>query len=141
MVVVLSSWVVALVIVAGLSGSTAHQARNEWSPTVGNQVSLPIGPHTFGDAQNHFYNARYEAAAALTLALRDSQPQDSWPRWAAHIALLFQLKGLLEEPADKNANGKEVGQERSASMVRALSRLIAAFMADVERARRSRKDG
>ena len=70
MMVVLSSRVVVLVIVAGLSGVTAQQATNERAPTVGNQVSLSIGPHTFGDAQNHFYNARYQAAAALTLALR-----------------------------------------------------------------------
>ena len=132
MVVVLSSWVVALVIVAGLSGVTAQQATNEWSPTVGNQVSLPIGPPTFGDAQNHFYNARYEAAAALTLALRGSQPQDLANDELRTSALLFQLKGLLEQPADKDANRKEADKREALRMCVPCPPLIAAFMADVE---------
>jgi hypothetical protein len=132
MVVVLSSWVVALVIVAGLSGVTAQQATNERAPTVRNLVSLPIGAPTFGDAQNHFYNARYQAAAALTLALRDSQPQDLANDELRTSALLFQLKGLLEQPADKDANRKEADKREALRMCVPCPPLIAAFMADVE---------
>ena len=131
MVVVLSSWVVALVILAGLPGFTTHQARNEW-PTVGNQVSLPIGPHTFGDAQNHFYNARYEAAAALTLSLRGSQPQDLANDELRTSALLFQLKGLLEQPDDKHSNRKEADKKEALRLCAPCPALIAAFMTDVD---------
>ena len=132
MVVVLSSWVVALVIVAGLSGSPAHQPRNEGVPTVGHQGSLSAEPPSFGDAQNHFYNARYEAAAALTLALRSSQPQDLANDELRTSALLFQLKGLLEQPADKHANRKEADKKEALRMCAPCPALIAAFMADVE---------
>jgi hypothetical protein len=132
MVVVLSSWVVALVIVAGLSGSPAHQPRNEGAPTVGHQGSLSAEPPSFGDAQNHFYNARYEAAAALTLALRSSQPQDLANDELRTSALLFQLKGLLEQPADKHANRKEADKKEALRMCAPCPALIAAFMADVE---------
>jgi hypothetical protein len=132
MVVVLSSWVVALVIVAGLSGSSAHQPRNDSSPTVASPGSLSTRPPTLGDAQNHFYNARYEAAAELTLALRGSQPQDLANDELRTSALLFQLKGLLEQPADKHSNRKEADKREALRMCTPCPALIAAFMADVE---------
>jgi len=132
MVVVLSSWVVALVIVAGLSGSSAHQPRNDSSATVASPGSLSTRPPTLGDAQNHFYNARYEAAAELTLALRGSQPQDLANDELRTSALLFQLKGLLEQPADKHSNRKEADKREALRMCTPCPALIAAFMADVE---------
>jgi hypothetical protein len=121
----------ALVIVAGLCASTSHQERHEWSPAPGNQVSLPTEPPTFGDAQRHFYNARYEAAAALTLGLRDSQPQDLANDELRTSALLFQLKGLLEQPADKHTNRKETDKKEALRMCASCPALIAAFMADI----------
>jgi hypothetical protein len=130
-VVVLSSSVVALVIVAGLCASTSHQAGNDWSPTVGNQ-SLPTGALTLTDAQNHFYNARYEAAAALTLALRGSEPEDLANDELRTSALLFQLKGLLEQPADKHSNRKEADKKEALRTCVPCPTLIAAFMADME---------
>ena len=130
--VVLSSWFVALVTVAGLCVSASHQARNEGSPALGNQVLLPNGALTFRDAQSHFYNARYEAAAALTLALRGSQPQDLANDELRTSALLFQLKGLLEQPADKHSNRKEADKKEALRMCVPCPTLIAAFMADIE---------
>ena len=130
--VVLSSWFVALVTVAGLCVSASRQARNEWSPALGNQVLLPNGALTFRDAQSHFYNARYEAAAALTLALRGSQPQDLANDELRTSALLFQLKGLLEQPADKHSNRKEADKKEALRMCVPCPTLIAAFMADIE---------
>jgi hypothetical protein len=128
----LSSWVVALVIVAGLYGSASYQARNEGASAVGKQVSLSVGSPTFSDAQNHFYNARYEAAAALTLALRGSQPQDLANDELRTSALLFQLKGLLEQPADKHTNRKETDKKEALRNCVPCPSLIAAFIADIE---------
>jgi hypothetical protein len=130
-VVLLSSSVVALVIVAGLCASTSHQANSDLSATVGNQ-SLPTGAPTLSDAQNHFYNARYEAAATLTLALRGSEPQDLANDELRTSALLFQLKRLLEQPDDKHSNRKEADKKEALRMCVPCPALIAAFMADVE---------
>jgi hypothetical protein len=131
MVVVLSSLVGARHR-RGIVWVHCAPAHERWSPTVGNPVSLPIGAPTFGDAQNHFYNARYQAAAALTLALRDSQPQDLANDELRTSALLFQLKGLLEEPVDKDANRKEADKREALRLCVPCPPLIAAFMADVE---------
>jgi tetratricopeptide (TPR) repeat protein len=57
---------------------------------------------TFTDAQSLFYNARYEAAAALTLALRGSNSDDLASDELRSSALLFQLKALLEGRHEKN---------------------------------------
>jgi tetratricopeptide (TPR) repeat protein len=57
---------------------------------------------TLTDAQSLFYNARYEAAAALTLALRSSDTEDLASHELRTSALLFQLKALLEGRADKD---------------------------------------
>jgi len=56
---------------------------------------------TLADAQSLFYNGRYEAAAALTLALRVSDIEDLGSDELRSSALLFQLKALLEERTDK----------------------------------------
>ena len=108
---VLSSTVVALAIVAGLSAPSSRQDRNHWGAAGANQT-VSIGALTLSDAQNHFYNARYEAAAALTLALRGSQPQDLANDELRTSALLFQLKGLLEQPSDKDTNRKETDKKK-----------------------------
>jgi len=66
-------------------------------------VAFPVEGKTLADAQRLFYNARYEAAAALTLALRSSETQDLASDELRTSALLFQLKALLEERGDADA--------------------------------------
>jgi tetratricopeptide (TPR) repeat protein len=67
-------------------------------------VARPLDPPTLADAQRLFYNARYEETAALTLALRVSDPNSVAIVELRSSALLFQLKGLLEDrPKNEHA--------------------------------------
>ena len=56
---------------------------------------------TFEHAEFMFYNGRYEAAAALALALRDPAGQDLATYELRTSALLFRLKQLLARQPDK----------------------------------------
>jgi hypothetical protein len=56
---------------------------------------------TLTDAQSLFYNAHYEAAAGLALALRVSDTEDLASDELRSSALLFQLKSLLQGRPDK----------------------------------------
>jgi len=77
---------------------------------------------TLSDAQRLFYNARYEAAAALALDLRASDTQDLPNDESRSSALLFQLKGLLEGHPDN---------EKALKNCTTCPQLIAAFVADI----------
>jgi len=77
---------------------------------------------TLSDAQRLFYNARYEAAAALALDLRASDTQDLPNDESRSSALLFQLKGLLEGRPDN---------EKALKNCATCPQLIAAFVADI----------
>ncbi len=77
---------------------------------------------TLSDAQKLFYNARYEAAAALALALRVSDTQDLPNDELRSSALLFQLKALLEGRPDKDKALKNCAT---------CPQLIAEFLADI----------
>ena len=55
------------------------------------------------DAQRLFYNAHYEAAAAMVLTLRVPDTDDLASLELRTSALLFQLKRLLERPAKDDA--------------------------------------
>jgi hypothetical protein len=62
-----------------------------------------LGSPTLADAQSHFYNARYAAAATVALAVRSPEsvpaPMDDLAVIELRTAaLLFQLKRLLEPP-------------------------------------------
>lgn len=61
---------------------------------------------TLADAQRHFYNARYDAASALALAVRTAETEDAGAQLAAFelrsSALLFQLKASLGAAPDKD---------------------------------------
>ena len=66
--------------------------------------SAPVDRPTLTDAQSHFYNARYAAAAATTLALRVYDADDLAAVELRTSALLFQIRSLLEgRPAKDNA--------------------------------------
>ena len=80
---------------------------------------------TLADAQHLFYNAHYDAAAALMLELRASDPENLANDEMRTSALLFQLKGLLEGPSEKDAD-----KARALSRCAACPDLIAAFIAD-----------
>jgi hypothetical protein len=90
-------------------------------------AALSLERPTLADAQSLFYNARYEAAAALTLALRSSQPEDPASYELRTSALLFQVKALLEERPDKP---KKDDALRSCAT---CPDLIAEFLADIHR--------
>jgi len=66
-------------------------------------ASRPLEPTTLADAQSLFYNARYAAAAALALVVRDSETGDLASTELRSSALLFQLKALLEGPGKNRA--------------------------------------
>jgi hypothetical protein len=87
-------------------------------------AALPLEAPTFADAQSLFYNARYEEAAALTLALRAPDTEDPASYELRTSALLFQLKALLEGRPDK---------EDALKRCETCPTLIAEFLADIRR--------
>ena len=100
-----------------------------------------IAQPTLADAQNHFYNARYEAAAALALALRASETPSLPIEDLAGIelrtsALLFQIKRLVEPPpgtAGKRKPEKDSADKDKAAALKncaACPQLIVEFLAD-----------
>src|SRR5438093_3186750 len=66
------------------------------------QAALPLDHQTLIDAQRLFYNARYEAAGALALALRTPDVEDLANDELRSSALLFQLKALLAPRGNKD---------------------------------------
>ena len=69
--------------------------------------TLHAGHPTLSDAQSLFFNAQYNAAAALALELRTSDPDDL-ALWELRTSgLLFQLKGALDGHADKEKAFKQ----------------------------------
>ena len=86
------------------------------------EAALPLDRPTLDDAQRLFYNARYEAAAALALALRASDVHGLASDELRSSALLFQLKALLEGRADKEGALKNCAT---------CPDLIADFLADI----------
>lgn len=110
----------AVVVIALGTGAIA-------GPTVDDRLqppdrATPASEPALADAHRLFYNARYEAAAALTLALRASTGQDLANDELRSSALLFQLKTLLDKPASKDDALKNCA---------ACPALIAAFLADI----------
>ncbi len=77
---------------------------------------------TLSDAQRLFYNARYEAAAALALDIRASDTQDLPNDELRSSALLFQLKALLEGRPDN---------EKALKNCATCPQLIAEFLTDI----------
>ncbi len=99
-----------------------------WAPAVSppERAAAAFGPPTLADAQSLFYNARYEQAAALTLVLRSSDPEDLAGNELRTSALLFQLKALLEGRPEKDKQG-------ALANCAPCPELIAAFFADFRR--------
>ena len=98
-------WALALAT-AGLGAAPGQKAGGLLPSGRVPAVGILARP-TLTDAQRLFYNAQYEAAADLTLALRRSATQDLANDELRSSALLFQLKTLLEAPGDKEATKKD----------------------------------
>ena len=115
----------ALVVAVGLGAVTSLQARQgplQSSP----EAAGPVERLTLIDAQGLFYNAQYEAAAALALALRSSEMQDLANDELRTSALLFQLKALLARQDDKGAD-----REKTLRACATCPELMAAFFDDI----------
>lgn len=71
-------------------------------------VSIAVSAHeNLAEAQRCFFNARYDAAAALTLQLQSSDPENLAACELRTSALLFQLKAALGERPDKEQAFKQ----------------------------------
>jgi hypothetical protein len=88
------------------------------------RLSVPHNCPTLADAQRSFYNARYAAAAALTLALPAADQEDPAIYELRASAWLFQLKSLIADRADRQA---------ALAACVTCSELIAAFFRDTVR--------
>jgi hypothetical protein len=86
---------------------------------------------TLADAQGHFYNARYAAAADLALALRSTGPADLANYELRSSALLFQLKRLLEPPGEKHATSEKRDKERALKNCVPCPELMTEFFKDI----------
>jgi hypothetical protein len=110
------------VVVAMCIGTITNPMAGGRSQSVPDRAAFD--PPTLTDAQSLFYNARYEAAAALALALRESGTDDLAGDELRTSALLFQLKALLEGHSDKDG---------ALARCATCPELIAEFLADIRR--------
>jgi tetratricopeptide (TPR) repeat protein len=114
---------IGALVVAVCIGAIGPQA-NARAQSAPEQTALPIDHQTLIDAQRLFYNARYEAAGALALALRVPDIDVLANDELRSSALLFQVKALLERSSDK---------DRALKNCATCPDLIAEFLADVHR--------
>jgi hypothetical protein len=82
---------------------------------------------TLADAQRLFYNAHYEAAAALAVSLRAHDGQDLANDEVRTTALLFVLRGLLKGQDAHNGDDKAEALKHCAK----CPEVLAAFEADL----------
>jgi len=115
---------ICCVVVALCIGTITHTKAG--GPSQSSSERAALGPPTLTDAQSLFYNARYEAAAALALALRASDTEDLASDELRSYALLFQLKAFLQGRPDKEDPLKHCAP---------CPDLIAEFLADIHRGR------
>jgi len=94
-------------------------------------LAVPASAHANGnplDAVHRlFYNARYEEAAALALALRATGPHDMANDEARTTALLFVLRGLLKGQDSHNGDNKAEALKKCDK----CPEVLAAFNADL----------
>jgi len=111
---------VSAAVVAYLLLST----RAARAQSVSERAAVPLDHQTLTDAQRLFYNARYEAAGALAVALRVPDIEDLENDELRSSALLFQIKALLKPSRDKDVALKNCAT---------CPDLIAEFLSDVHR--------
>jgi hypothetical protein len=100
------------------------RAYAQEAPTVPADRSAPRIESTLSEAQCSFFNARYESAAALGLALRSSEPESLAAIELHTSALLFQLKAALGDRGDKDKAFRQCA---------ACPSLLTAFLGDTAR--------
>ena len=93
------------------------------APAAARQAESP----TLADAQRLFYNAHYEAAAALAVSLRANGGQDLANDEVRTTALLFVLRGLLKGQDAHNGDDKAEALKRCVK----CPEVLAAFEADL----------
>ena len=121
---------IAVATLAMLSSRAQAQAPQGLPAQPPPALAAPSG-QTLSDAYQLFYNAHYEEAAALAMALREGGIQDLENDEVRTSALIFQLRGLLNgQDAQDNDNKGEKGE--------ALKRcakcpdVMASFMTDLQ---------
>ncbi len=114
-------WSGALLAVGCIVAAMIDSQATGLSQSPAERAEPALDRQTLTDAQRLFYNAHYEAAAAVTAALRSQDSEDLATDELRTSALLFQLRALLEGRAGK----KEV---RNCA---ACPGLIAEFSADI----------
>jgi tetratricopeptide (TPR) repeat protein len=101
---------------------------------IGASISVLFSAHGFAqagldrstltDAHRAFYNARYEDAAALALALESAEPGNLAPCELRTSALLFQIKAAI---------GNQPDRDTALAQCAPCASLIAAFLSDTAR--------
>jgi hypothetical protein len=81
--------------------SPAAGSSDNEKPSTGNLAVAATGV-TLKEAQDLFYTGRYSAAADVTLRLRTAEPENLTASELRTSALLFQLKGALDNQRDKD---------------------------------------
>ncbi len=120
-------WPVVVVVALGVVIDLRARGGTARSPSEG--AGVPLQGTTLADAQRHFYNARYDAAAALALALRSSETQDLANDELRTSALLFQLKRLLEGPPGTDPD--KIDKKAALRNCATCPELIDAFDSDI----------
>ncbi len=122
-------------LAAAIVAGTGPVPRAWGAPqTPAEHVAAAVDPPTLAAAQGLFYNARYEAAATLALAFRSSATDDLAGVELRTSALLFQLKGLLEEPPGRTDKDRhEKNKEDALKNCVRCPDLLADFFADFRR--------
>lgn len=116
------------VVTVGLGAVACLLADAGASQSVVEDRSVALDRPTLADARSLFYSARYDAAAALALALCSSETEDPAADLAAYelrtSSLLFQLKRALGDRPD---------EEKSFKQCVTCPDLMAAFLSDTAR--------
>jgi len=103
-------WVQSTLCVAVLCAVVVRSPQARGPLQSGQERVAPVVERaTLADAQRLFYNANYEAAAALILTRRVSDDDDLASAELRSSALLFQIRSLVEERRAKDAAPKDCG--------------------------------
>jgi hypothetical protein len=129
-------WAVALILCGGAAASV-RAGQDPPPPQPG-----PVAPaeSTLADAQIHFYNARYAAAADLALALRSADAADLANYELRSSALLFQLKRLLEPPGERHTTSEKRDKERALKNCAPCPELMTNFFKDIAEGQKAARD-
>jgi hypothetical protein len=129
-------WPVALI----LCGGAAAYVRAGQDPPLPQPGPVAPAESTLADAQTHFYNARYAAAADLALALRSADAADLANYELRSSALLFQLKRRLEPPGERHTTSEKRDKERALKNCAPCPELMTNFFKDIAEGQKAARD-